>query len=255
MIIPENGSVIAVWFSCGAASAIATYRILQKYRDTCTIRVLNNPVIEEHEDNQRFLKDIEQWLGIKVETVINESHKHCSAEEIWEQRRYMAGIAGAPCTMLLKQEARRKWEMNNDYDYHVLGYTYEEKHRYERFLKQRPNTIGILIDEKITKKDCYTILENNNIELPEIYKLGYPNANCIGCVKASSAPYWNHVRNMHPEIFKKRCELSRELGAKLVKINDERIFLDELPNDIKEKNLNGLDFECGIFCGMDDNNE
>lgn len=63
--------------------------------------------------------------------------------------------------------------------------------------KKRPNTIGILIDENITKNDCFKILKNEGLKLPEIYRLGYPNANCIGCVKASSPTYWNHVRNFN----------------------------------------------------------
>jgi len=65
------GDKIAVWFSCGAASAVAAKKTLEKYGDICTVRVVNNPVAEEHPDNQRFLKDVERLLryGLKKSTV------------------------------------------------------------------------------------------------------------------------------------------------------------------------------------------
>lgn len=243
---------IAVWFSCGAASAVAAKKTIEKYSGTHIIRVLNNPVAEEHPDNIRFKGDVAKWLGVEIETVINPSYKNCSAEEIWEERGFMSGIAGAPCTLLLKQEARRKWEMQNNHDYHVLGFTCEEKSRYIKFLKKRPNTIGILIDEKITKSDCFNIIKNSGIRLPEIYSLGYPNANCIGCVKATSPTYWNHVRKQHPNVFARRCEQSREIGAKLVRCNGKRIYLDELSPESRGRPMRDMDFECGIFCARED---
>lgn len=55
--------VIAVWFSCGAASAVAAKLTIEKYGDTHEIHVLNNPVAEEDQDNIRFLHDVEKWLG------------------------------------------------------------------------------------------------------------------------------------------------------------------------------------------------
>ena len=242
--------LIAVWFSCGAASAVAAKKTIEKYGATHDIRVLNNPVAEKHPDNIRFKNDVEKWLGIEVETVINPSYPEHSAEEIWDERSYMSGVKGAPCTELLKREARRKWELKNRHDYHVLGFTADkkEKIRYRDFLKKRPNTIGVLIDAGITKRDCFRIIKEAGLKLPEIYDLGYPNANCIGCVKATSPTYWNHVRKMHPDVFATRAKQSREIGARLVRYKNKRIFLDELPPDAKGRPMKDMDFECGIFC-------
>ena len=245
--------LIAVWFSCGAASAVAAKKTIEKYGATHDIRVLNNPVREEHPDNIRFKNDVEQWLGVKVETVINPAYPEHSAEEIWDERSYMSGIKGAPCTELLKREARRKWELKNRHDYHVLGFTADkkEKVRFQNFLKTRPNTIGVLIDAGITKRDCFRIIQEAGLNLPEIYSLGYPNANCIGCVKATSPTYWNHVRKMHPDVFAARAQQSREIGVTLVRHKNERIFLDELPADAKGRPMKDMNFECGIFCLKD----
>jgi len=114
--------------------------------------------------------------------------------------------------------------------------------------RERENVLPVLIDLKITKKECFDILQDNKIELPRIYKLGYPNANCIGCVKATSSTYWNLVREKHPEIFTERAEQSRRIGAKLVNYKGKRLFLDELSPDAKGRSIKNLNFECGIFC-------
>ena len=108
--------------------------------------------------------------------------------------------------------------------------------------------LPVLIDSKITKADCFSILRDAGIKLPEIYSLGYPNANCIGCVKATSSTYWNLVRNKHPDVFAKRAEQSKRIGARLVTYKGKRLFLDELPADAKGRSLKNMDFECGIFC-------
>lgn len=83
---------------------------------------------------------------------------------------------------------------------------------------------------------------------PRSYEQGYPNANCKGCPKATSPTYWNHTRRIDPLVFKARAELSRELGAKLVRVNNQRIYLDELDPNAVGKPMKNMDFECGIFC-------
>ena len=149
----------------------------------------------------------------------------------------------------IKKEARQHWEKENPHDFIVLGFTADEKHRHDRFVKtERDNVIPILIDQGITKQMCYKIISQAGLMLPQIYLQGYPNANCIGCVKATSPTYWNHVRKIHPEVFEERATQSREIGAKLVTVKSERIFLDELDPLAKGRPMKGLDFECGIFC-------
>lgn len=244
---PTKKETIAVWFSCGAASAVAAKKTIEKYGETHNILIVNNPVAEEHEDNLRFLKDIEKWLGVKIISATSKKAGTISAVDIWEKRKYMSGIKGAPCTQMLKKEARYEFELNNKIDFHVLGFTVDEKARHERFIKfERENVLPILIDEGLTKNDCFKILEKAGLSLPEIYKIGYPNANCIGCVKSSSPTYWNLVRKTHPEVFEQRADQSKRIGCKLIKVKGKRIYLDELdPNAIGGKLKS---YECGIFC-------
>lgn len=240
---------IAVWFSCGAASAIAAMQTKIQYGHDCAIRILNNPVIEEDTDNRRFLKDVEDWIGIEIETVTNHKYPSCSAVDVWERRGYMSGVHGAPCTIELKKQARVQFEMDNDIDWHVLGFTAEEEKRFCNFQsKERINTLPVLIEAGLTKADCYRILLEAGIAPPISYEKGYPNANCKGCVKATSPTYWNHVRRVDPDVFEDRAIQSRRLGVRLVRYKGERIFLDELPERAKGRPMKNLDFECGIFC-------
>ncbi len=240
--------MIAVWFSCGAASAVAAKKTIGIYGREHEIRVVNNPVIEEDADNLRFLKDVEQWLGVKIEFATNKKWPTNSARDVWALG-FMSNRFGAECTRSLKKGARQEWEKTNNADFHVLGFTADEKHRHERFvLSERENVLPVLIDANITKSDCFKIIQDAGIELPRAYRMGCPNANCIGCVKATSPTYWNHVRKMHPDIFADRAAQSRELGARLVRVKNERIFLDELSPDAKGRSMKGMDVECGIFC-------
>jgi hypothetical protein len=164
----------------------------------------------------------------------------------------MAGPKGAPCTEQLKKEARYQWERANRPDWHVLGFTADEEKRAKNFiLGERGNTLPVLIDAKITKAMCFDIVRAAGIALPQAYLRGYPNANCKGCVKASSPTYWNHVRRVDPEVFKDRAEQSRRMGkdgCRLVEYKGERIFLDELPPDAVGAPMKTLGSECGVFC-------
>jgi len=238
---------IAVWFSCGAASAVAAKKTVEIYGKTHNILIVNTKIKQEHDDNQRFLKDVEKWVGIPIIHAGNKLFPDNCIVEVFDKRKYMSGVKGAPCTGILKKEARYQFELKNKIDWHVFGFTFDELERHNRFIKyERENVIPILIDWSYTKNDCFKLLNQAGIELPYIYKLGYPNANCIGCVKASSPTYWNLVRKTFPETFNERVEQSKRLGCKLVRYKGKRIFLDELPEDAKGNKIKS--YECGIFC-------
>ena len=249
MIKPvKTGQTIAVWFSCGAASYTALKLTLEKYPE-CKVLALNNPIKEEDEDNQRFLNDAAEKLGVKIISVLNNKYPDASCVDVWNDRSYMSGVGGAPCTGELKKKARQQWEKDNHVDWHVLGFTVDEKKRHSNFVAgERENLLPVLIDSNMTKGDCYKVVELDGLELPRIYKQGYPNANCIGCVKATSPTYWNHVRKIHPDVFQERAEQSERIGAKLVRVKGERILLKDLDPSAKGRPMKDMDFECGIFC-------
>lgn len=238
---------IAVWFSCGAASAVAAKKTIEIYGKTHNILIVNNPVAEEHEDNRRFLKDIEHWLGHPIIEAKNSRYPNASIIEVFDKKKYISGVYGAPCTQELKKEARYQFELTHKIDFHVLGFTIDEWERQKKFNEgERANTIPVLIQNLITKEDCFKILRSAKIRLPEIYSLGFPNANCIGCVKSQSPTYWNLVRKEFPKVFEQRAEQSRRIGCTLIKRKGKRIFLDQLKSTDTGGKIKS--WECGIFC-------
>lgn len=238
--------MIAVWFSCGAASAVAAKLTLEKHAN---VRIINNPVAEEDQDNTRFLRDVESWLGVKIERAVNSRYPSCSARDVWAQRAFMSGPLGAPCTIELKKRARQEWEQTNRADWHVLGFTVDERNRFDRFVAtERSNVLPVLINAGLTKQDCLDIIVRAGIAPPRAYSKGFPNANCIGCVKATSPTYWSLVRKEYPLVYADRAAQSRALGARLVRYKGRRMFLDELPEDAKGRPLKNMQIDCGIFC-------
>lgn len=244
----EGNSKIAVWFSRGAASAVAAKYTLDFYND-CNVRVLTNPVVEEDSDNVRFERDVAKWLGVEIEHIPNPKYLSASAVDVWRWRGAMVFPHGAPCTVHLKKEARQIWEIENPMDWHVLGFTADETSRHDRFVQtERENVLPVLIQNDISKQDCIDILAENGIAPPRMYEFGFPNANCVGCVKATSPTYWNAVREKFPDVFDERAKQSREIGCRLVRVNNQRIFLDELDPDAKGRPMKSLTLECGTFC-------
>ena len=241
--------MIVVWFSCGAASAVAAKMTLDQYQGLDDVRVVNTPIAEEDIDNRRFLMDVQDWIGVRIETAVNPKFPTNSAQVVWEKEKFMSSPFGAPCTRSLKKEARYIWEAQHHPDFHVLGFTADEKPRHDRFvLTERDNVIPVLIRAGITKQNCYQVVTDAGIRLPRSYGQGYPNANCKGCVKVTSPTYWNHVRREDFEVFQERASQSRRLGSRLVIVKGKRVFLDELDPNAVGRPMKGMDVECGIFC-------
>jgi len=238
------------WFSCGAASAVATKLTIAK-GDPVTI--VNCEVKEEHPDNKRFLKDCEEWFGQEIIILGNDKYKR-SIDEVFWRRKYLAGLKGAPCTLLLKKQVREEFERFDDIQ--IMGYTAEEQDRLDRFIDGNPdvNLVTPLIDAGLLKSDCLAMIQNAGIELPMMYKLGYNNNNCCGCVKASSPAYWKKIQIDFPKRFDIMRGFELITGASICKttidgVADVRIKLDQLPEHIKPLD-DSQDIQCGIFCEL-----
>lgn len=148
------------WFSCGAASAVATKLALQE-RD---ITIAYCEIKEEHPDNKRFLKECEQWFGQEIVILRNEFYKG-SIYNVFE-KNYMRTPAGSPCTRALKKQVREKFEKPTDIQ--VFGYTAEEQNRVDRFIDANNdvNIWPILVERGLDKSDCLAMIQNAGIELP-----------------------------------------------------------------------------------------
>ena len=225
-----------IWFSCGAASAVAAFLAL---KDAPNAVLVYCDTGGEHPDNMRFLKDVEKWLGKTVTILRNEKYK--DHFDVIKKNRYVNGPGGAKCTVELKKYLRFKFQDVDDIQ--VFGYTAEETDRAVRFNKSYPEVMSCypLINKGFTKEMCLGLIEKVGIELPAMYKLGFNNNNCIGCVKGG-AGYWNRIRIHFPDKFKQMAVLERELNHSCIKGK----FLDELkPEDGRHKEPKiSCDFVC-----------
>lgn len=230
------------WFSCGAASAVATVLAAIRYGEVhpvyCRVR-------EEHEDNLRFLADFEKEFGIPVEIITNEQYDG-SIYNVFIKRKYIKDQYGAPCTMLLKKEMRKKYQQPNDIQ--VFGYTAEEQDRADRFLDTNNEVREYfpLLENNVTKADCLRLIHQSGIDLPIMYKLGYQNNNCVGCVKGGMG-YWNKIRKDFPDAFDKMAKLERFVGHAICKDKEGSVYLDELaPRRGRFKT--DMPADCGFTC-------
>lgn len=193
-------------FSCGAASAVATKICLAA---DPTAVIVNAEVAQEHPDNRRFLADCQRWFGQAV-IVLRDEKYGASPLEVFRRERFIKGRYGAPCTRLLKRKILDAW--SNPGDVAVLGFTIEERDRFEEFVERSGiEARAPLIEHGLTKSDCLAMVERAGIQLPVMYRLGYSNANCIGCVKGGEG-YWNKVRRDFPEVFEATATVQADIG-------------------------------------------
>ncbi|MEK6290818.1 MAG: hypothetical protein V4793_05405 [Paraburkholderia tropica] len=224
---------IVCQFSCGAASAVATKLILARYGDTRDVQIVNAFIKEEHEDNRRFLADCQEWFGRQI-TVLRDEKYGASATEVFRRKRYLRGLRGAPCSKALKRDLLDAFRHPTDVV--VLGFTVDEQDRYDDFLDHHPqiSVLVPLIERGLTKADCLGALDRAGIEMPMMYRLGYDNANCIGCVKGGMG-YWNKVRRDFPERFEEIATIEESIGPSAYLFRDraanERFSLRQLPPD------------------------
>lgn len=268
-----------VHFSCGAASAVSALICMAEGND---VELVYTDPGMEHEDNKRFLFDFEKLTGQKV--TILKSKKYKSPIDVFEKRRFLKSPHGAPCTTELKKNTAREYLENRLYEeVNIFGFdcSKNEIERSKTYLRNNPlmKVRFPLIENNICKDDCFYILDSIGLDLPYMYKLGYKNANCTGCVKADNMGYWAAIREDFPQIFNWYAKFERQIGKKDkngkprgAAINRRKLkhkecdgagcnickkgyireyhFLDELPKDLKPQR--NFSFTCGYSCGAQD---
>lgn len=244
---------IVAQFSCGAASAVATKLTLAEHGDRVVI--VNAFLEEEHADNRRFAADCERWFGQPIVN-LRDMKYDASAIKVFETVGYIKGRNGAACTTRIKRGLLRTFEQPGDVL--VLGYTAEEQWRLDDWRENWPDRhiIAPLIERGLTKEDCKAMVMRAGIELPMMYRLGYDNANCIGCVKGGLG-YFRAVREDFPQQFERLAQAEAKVaalhgdGAYILRhrsgpLKGQRFPLRELPAGPIER---GEPLpSCGLFC-------
>lgn len=240
------------WFSAGITSAIACKMALELYTD---VELYYIKINSAHSDNERFINDCEKWYGQKIHII--QSQKYLDQHEVARAVKYINGVNGAPCTLKLKKEVRFELEELHKLDLfnqntitnQVWGFEFDRAqiNRAIRFGQQYPatNPLFPLIEKGLDKNQCAGLLLNAGIQLPIMYKLGYSNNNCIGCVKGGKG-YWNKIRKDFPSEFKKMVETEEIVGNSCIKdtfLKDLKPQIGRPPKEIMPN--------CGLLCELE----
>jgi hypothetical protein len=209
--------IIVARFSCGAASAVAAKMAIERYGNR--VDIVNAFLSAEHPDNRRFLADCEKWFGYTI-TVLRDTDYGADPLKVWWAKRFIAGKDGAPCSKLLKGKILDTYRPLAPM---VLGYTADEAHRLDRFIDANADkhVIAPLIEEGITKDDCFKIIADAGLVLPTPYLQGFANSNCLMCPKGGLG-YWKHVERHYPENYEEVAKLQDVLGRGSWFLSDRR---------------------------------
>lgn len=237
------------WLSAGVSSFMAGY-LAENVDEWIYI-----DIEDQHCDSIRFIKDCEKAIGKPIKILMSNEYR-CVEDCIKCSGVIKLQNGFAPCTNWLKMRIRKKWEYEHkNYDLtYVWGFDFNEKMRAQRMIESNIHVKHEfpLIDNYLSKQDVHGLFDRLfDFKRPFMYELGYPNNNCIGCIKGGMG-YWNKIRVDFPEVFKKRAELERIIGHSILKEkNGKPLYLDEL-----EPYRGNIDCEifpdCGIMCYLVD---
>jgi 3'-phosphoadenosine 5'-phosphosulfate sulfotransferase (PAPS reductase)/FAD synthetase len=244
----KEKKMIVSWFSAGVSSAVATKISLSKYP---ALKIIYTHINDQHPDTLRFIHDCEEWFDRPVE-ILQGKYKTVEQACLAFGKGYLVGPAGANCTRLLKRRVRHDWEMVNPGRHtYVWGMDFEEKKRMDGphgIIASNPDQDHVvpLIENGLTKKEVHGMIREAGIQRPAMYDLGYPNNNCIGCIKGGMG-YWNKIRQDFPDVFESRAKLERKIGAYILHDNSGPVWLDELAPE-RGRGLEIIVPDCGLFC-------
>lgn len=226
------------WFSAGVSSAVAT-------KLSNPDRIFYNPVADMHPDSYRFIHDCETWFGKPVEILrgrVDNVEDACRlAACLVIPRKFTA------CTKHLKIAVKKAWEANNPGRHtYVWGLDSEEIKRAAGIIERNPyqDHEFPLIKLGMSKKEAHGYLAKAGIKRPAMYDEGYPNNNCLGCIRGGLG-YWNKIRIDYPAIFASRAKLERVIGHSII----PGVYLDELPPH-RGRKLKPIVGECGAACEL-----
>ena len=270
--------MVICWWSGGITSAVACKVAIDKYgKENCKVIFLDTK--NEDQDTYRFLKDCEGWYGLPIEVL--SSTKYPSIQDTWYKHKSLNTANGAVCSYMMKRRVREEWEKTNSFTHQVFGFEFDKKelNRAKSLQLNHPHTNPIfpLIENEITKENCFKIVRDAGLEIPRAYKLGFGNNNCLntGCVQGGIG-YWKKIQKERPDLFDKMAQVEHDLtdskGQPVTMLKDQSkaakesgntlVFLKKHPNyphlktidDMPGREIKPL-VDCNGLCGVNDLSE
>lgn len=269
---------IICWWSGGVTSAVACKTAIDLYGlERCRFIMIDTN--NEDEDTYRFKSDCEKWYKKKIESIgcVGEGKKYETMEDVWYDFLSLDNATGAICSSESKRQVRLDFQKRNEYTYQVFGFDTSSKKEIWRSvgLKNNYPTAKPIFPNLLygyTKKNCISILEEANIEIPIAYKLGFSNNNCLKtlCVQGGIG-YWQLAEQIKIKEFNKMAQVEHNItdlkGKPVTVCKDQsneakisgrfQVFLKPHPDYPNYKSLSDMKgrepemlIECNGFCGM-----
>jgi len=263
------------WWSGGITSAVTCKAIIDIYGlDRCRFIFIDTK--NEDADTYRFKDDCAKWYGKEIETISAIGDKFNSIQEVWEHYKSLNNATGAICSSTLKRDVRLKWQKNNEFAHQAFGFDLDEPKRVRSMAKNHKPAKPIfpLWMLGLDKKDCIQIVEEEGIEVPRAYHLGYSNNNCLltGCIQGGIG-YWQKVQRDDIDKFNTMADMEHKLtdlkGKPVTMLKDQGKEAKESDNQLlflkphqdyptvkdismmKGREVKPL-MECNGFCGTND---
>lgn len=261
---------IICWWSAGVTSAVAGKIAIDLFGiENCRFVFIDT--FNEDDDSYRFKADCEKWYGKEIETLSRIGTDYENIRDVWFKFKSLNTANGAICSSELKRAVRLKFQKENQFRYQVFGFDISEGNRAEAMKLNYPKAKPIfpLMLFAYDKKDCINIIKDAGIEIPNAYKLGYNNNNCLktGCVQGGIG-YWQLIQRTEPEKFNAMAKVEHDLtnlkGKPVTMLKDQSkggglVFLLPHPDYPELKDISMMEgrppkplMDCNGFCGTND---
>lgn len=189
--------------SGGAASFAVAHLVCEKYGAKNVVMIFCDTLIE-NEDLYRFLFESVQKLGCYFIYLKDGRNPW----QVYRDVRYYANTRTAHCSDALKKDLFRTYLNENfpasEDNTLYFGFDWKEKHRHDRAVENwKPYKVVSPLTEPpyYSRSQIFQIIDDYDIELPELYKLGFTHNNCNGvCPKAGQA-HFKLLLNAAPDIY------------------------------------------------------
>jgi len=191
-----------VSLSGGSASAVAANRVIERYESE-NVTLWFADTLWEDPDLYRFLDDLEKKWDKKIVRFTDGRNPL----EVAEDKKLIPNSFAAPCSHVLKQIPFRDFLKKHNKPVTVhLGLDFTEEHRHAKPKEIYESIEGVSVDFPLMWKPLpymgYTkTIEEWGIEIPRLYKMGFPHNNCGGRCVRQGASEWIRLLKHFPEKF------------------------------------------------------
>ncbi len=226
----ETGKKHVVNVSGGLCSFWAWKRVVDYYGPKNVIPLFADTLIEDP-DLYKFNDQCAALLGTPIVRV-------CHGMNPWELFRSEGMIGNARfkiCSIRLKREMLDQWHRENCMEMDTviyIGFNSYKPHRLEAMREAKPfwRIEAPMMEEPIWDK-CRMIREAEvlGLDIPRLYRLGFPHNNCGGACVAAGISHFVHLLRVLPEVYAtwEREELATQAELKSRGIDDSFTMLKD----------------------------